>query len=108
MKHLTSWAVAFGIAGLAGIGTAFGAEGAKDATPQQQRMADCNKTAGEKGLKGDERKQFMSSCLSGKSDAKPAAASSQQDKMKACNAEASKQNLKADERKKFMSGCLGG
>lgn len=107
MKHLTSWAVAFAIAGLAGIGTVYGAEGAKDPTPQQQRMADCNKTAGEKSLKGDERKQFMSNCLSGKSDAKPAA-STQQDKMKACNAEAGKQNLKGDERKKFMSSCLSG
>ena len=107
MNHLKSFAVAFGVAGLACIGTVYGAEGAKDATPQQQRMADCNKTAGDKGLKGDERKQFMSNCLSGKSDTKPAA-STQQDKMKACNAEAAKQNLKGDDRKKFMSGCLSG
>jgi hypothetical protein len=107
MKHLTSRVVAFGLAGLVCIGTAYAAEGAKDATPQQQRMADCNKTAGEKGLKGDDRKQFMSTCLSGKADAKPAA-STQQDRMKSCNAEAAKQNLKGDERKKFMSSCLSG
>jgi hypothetical protein len=59
-------------------------------------------------LKGDERKQFMSNCLSGKSEANPAAGSSQQEKMKACNAEAGKQNLKGEERKKFMSSCLSG
>jgi hypothetical protein len=32
---------------------------------QQDRMANCNKQAGEKGLKGDERKAFMSTCLKG-------------------------------------------
>lgn len=33
-------------------------------TSQQQRMKDCNAQAS--GLTGDARKQFMSSCLSGK------------------------------------------
>ena len=33
-------------------------------TAQQQRMKDCNAAASEKGLKGDARKAFMSSCLS--------------------------------------------
>jgi hypothetical protein len=108
MKNLMSLGIALGIAGLAFTGTAFGAEEKKESTPQQQRMAECNKTAGEKGLKGDDRKQFMSNCLSGKPDAKPAAASTQQEKMKACNAEAGKKSLKGDERKKFMSGCLSG
>jgi hypothetical protein len=32
---------------------------------QRQKMADCNKQAGEKQLKGAERKAFMSSCLKG-------------------------------------------
>ena len=32
--------------------------------PQQTRMKECNVKA--KGKKGDERKQFMSACLSGK------------------------------------------
>lgn len=36
----------------------------KGLTPQQQRMKDCNAQA--KGMKGDERKTFMSSCLSTK------------------------------------------
>ena len=31
---------------------------------QQNKMKTCNKEAGEKGLKGDERKKFMSTCLS--------------------------------------------
>ncbi len=64
------------------------------ATPQQNKMAMCNKDAGDK--KGDERKAFMSECLKKKD--------TQQDKMKACNKEAG--DKKGDERKKFMSECL--
>jgi hypothetical protein len=37
---------------------------------QQSKMATCNKEAGEKTLKGDERKKFMSGCLSSKKAAK--------------------------------------
>lgn len=94
----------------------------KAATPQQQRMRDCNKEA--EGLKGQERKDFMKQCLSGKQAANKAAREerraenqaareerqearqTQQEKMKACNAEAGKQKLKGDARKKFMSECL--
>jgi len=74
---------------------------------QQQKMKDCNAQATAKNLKGDERKTFMSSCLS----ATPAAATSsnsQQQKMKDCNAQATAKNLKGDERKSFMSTCLSG
>ena len=44
---------------------AMAADEKKEMTPQQQKMASCNKEAGEKKLAGDERKKFMSSCLSG-------------------------------------------
>jgi hypothetical protein len=70
-------------------------------TPQQEKMAACNKEAGEKTLKGDERKAFMSNCLK----AKPAA-TTQQTRMKTCNEEAGAKSLKGDERKAFMSKCL--
>ena len=33
-------------------------------TKQQTKMGDCNAEAKEKALKGDERKKFMSQCLS--------------------------------------------
>lgn len=79
------------------------------ATPQQEKMKTCNKEAGEKQLKGDERKKFMSSCLSSKPAAEEkSAGTSQQEKMKACNKEAGEKQLKGEERKKFMSGCLKG
>ena len=71
-------------------------------TKQQSKMGDCNKGAKEKNLKGDERKQFMSTCLKGQSDAQKA----QQAKMKTCNKDAADKKLKGDERKKFMSSCL--
>lgn len=32
---------------------------------QQERMKDCSAKAGDKKLKGDERKKFMSGCLKG-------------------------------------------
>jgi hypothetical protein len=73
----------------------------KAKTPQQEKMTSCNKEAGDKGMKGDERKKFMSQCLS-------AAKMSQQEKMKACNKEAGENALKGEERKKFMSECLKG
>jgi psiF repeat-containing protein len=82
---------------------------AADKTAQQEKMTACNKEAGDKQLKGDERKKFMSECLKGdaksEAEAKPA---TQQDKMKICNKEAGDKKLKGDERKKFMSECLKG
>ena len=68
----------------------------KKPTAQQERMADCNKQAAAKKMKGDERKDFMSSCLKDKP----------QDRMAKCNKEAGSKALKGDERKKFMSECL--
>jgi hypothetical protein len=78
------------LAGVFACGVAYAA------TPQQTKMSECNKEAGDK--KGDERKKFMSSCL--KKD-KPM---TQQEKMKACNKDAGP--MKGDDRKKFMSECL--
>lgn len=40
------------------------AKSVKAGGAQQNKMKTCNKEAGEKGLKSDERKKFMSACLS--------------------------------------------
>jgi hypothetical protein len=72
--------------------------GAQTSNPQQDKMARCNKEAGDK--KGDERQAFMSQCLGAKSDGSTA----QQEKMKKCNVDA--KGKTGDERKKFMSECL--
>ena len=71
---------------------------------QQEKMKSCNADAGKKALKGDERKKFMSECLSTKKA--KAAPSAQQDRTASCNAEAGKKALKGDEQKKFMAECL--
>ncbi len=77
-------------------------------TPQQNKMATCNKEA--TGKTGDERKAFMKDCLSAKPAGAPASdkKTAQQEKMKACNKDAGDKALKGDERKKFMSNCLKG
>ena len=105
------------------LGSAFAAD-APAKSSQQNKMASCNKDAGDKKLKGDERKAFMKDCLSAKPAASasaaaaapapapaPAAAASgkkgsQQDKMKNCNKDAGDKKLKGEERKAFMKDCL--
>ena len=74
------------------------------ATGQQNKMKACNEEANTKALKGDERQNFMSTCLSAKAPAKEG--TSQQEKMKNCNKEAAEKSLKGDKRKKFMKSCL--
>lgn len=81
--------------------------GASAATPQQEKMKTCNADATAKNLKGDERKAFMSTCLSNKPAAEPAKPlTAQQEKMKKCNADAAGKS--AADRKAFMSSCLKG
>ncbi len=75
-------------------------------TAQQERMKSCNAQAGKKELKGEERKAFMSSCLSADGKKGDQKMTAQQQKMKSCNAQASKKALKGDQRKAFMSDCL--
>ena len=77
-------------------------------TDQQNKMTTCNADATAKGLKGDERKLFMSNCLKATPPATEAvpALTPQQEKMKTCNADATTKDLKGDERKAFMSDCL--
>ena len=71
------------------------------ASSQTDKMTDCNKQAA--GKKGDDRKAFMSQCLS----SAPVAASApmtQQQRMTYCNKQATGKT--GDDRKAFMSSCL--
>lgn len=76
------------------------------ANAQQTKMADCNKEATAKALKGEERKKFMSECLKAGSApaAAPAGELAPKDAMKACSAAG--KGKKGEEYKKFMSDCL--
>ncbi len=93
MKKLMS--IVLGVAFCAMASAPSWAEDTKPLTPQQQRMKDCNAKATDK--KGDERKAFMSSCLSGEEEAAKS-------KMSMCNTQA--KGMKGDEHKKFMSDCM--
>ncbi len=75
---------------------AFAAD-AKTTNSQNTKMTECNAKAGDK--KGDERKAFMSSCLSNKP-----AKTSQSEKMSACNKKTA--GLKGEERNKAQSECM--
>ncbi len=103
MKKLLAAAAVILAGQFAFSATAFAAD-EKKPTPQQQRMKDCNAEA--KGMKGQERKDFMKGCLSGKQAERKEARSTQQDKMKTCNADAKTKGLTGDARKAFMSDCL--
>ncbi|QEI07762.1 hypothetical protein FXN63_19405 [Pigmentiphaga aceris] len=87
------------ISGLLVLGAAMAPVHAADKTvaqsAQQGLMATCNKNA--EGMKGDERKTFMSTCLSNKQ-------LRQQEKMKVCNTNAA--GKAGEDRKTFMSTCL--
>jgi hypothetical protein len=74
---------------------------------QQAKMTSCNADASAKQLSGEDRKAFMSKCLS-KGSSTSTSGNSQQEKMKSCNAEANTKSLKGDDRKSFMSTCLKG
>lgn len=76
-------------------------------TAQQEKMTTCNAQAKAKSLSGDQRKQFMRTCLSG-SGAHSHAMTAQQEKMKSCNADAKAKDLKGSARKEFMRSCLKG
>jgi hypothetical protein len=66
-------------------------------SPQPTRLGSCSKDAKAKGLKGDERKQFVSECASKKKTAG--------EKPGACSKQAADKGLKGDERSKFLADC---
>ncbi len=102
MKRLLSISAAVALAFSA---SAFAADAPASGamTTQQTKMGTCNKEAS--GMKGDARKSFMKTCLSGGSAmAAPATPMTQQEKMKKCNVDAT--GKKGDERKTFMKSCL--
>ena len=74
------------------------AEG-KQPTAQQERMKSCNKEAADKSLKGDERKAFMKSCLSGKTAEAPAAPNAE------CQAKAAEKKLAGAAKGSFIKKC---
>jgi hypothetical protein len=75
------------------------------ADSQRDKTKNCNEMADQKQLTGEERKNFLSSCLKGDERTKPSEMS-QKEKRKKCGEIADKRSLKGDDRKAFMTTCL--
>jgi psiF repeat len=78
---------------------------AQQGPSQQDKMKACNNLADNKGLKGDDRKNFMQDCLS-KTGNQPLNQMSQQDKMNVCKNLADKKNLAGSDRRSFLKDCM--
>ena len=72
------------------------------ATAQQDRAKACNDMADRKGLKGQDRKNFLKDC----NNAKSLDEMNQKDKMEACKNLADKRNLSGADRRSFIKDCM--
>ena len=93
------------VAGQAAFAQASTATTTHQLNSQQQKMKECAEEGKAKGVKGEERKAFMSSCLSSKGMSHEDI-NKQQQKMKTCNADAKTKGLKGADYKAFMKSCL--
>jgi hypothetical protein len=110
--RVSTWLVAAGavltvVAGQAAFAQASTATTSHELNSQQQKMKECAAEGKAKGVKGEERKAFMSSCLSSKGMSQEDI-NKQQQKMKTCNADAKTKALKGADYKAFMKSCLSG
>ena len=77
------------------------------ASPRDKAKA-CNELADKKGLKDQERKDFLQSCLDKAADSGSASRgnASQEDKATACKNLADKKNLTGEDRRSFLKDCM--
>jgi len=73
---------------------------------QQDKIKACNNLADNKGLKGDDRKNFMQDCLNQAADVQRPSDMSTKDKMNGCKNLADKRNLKGEDRRSFLKDCM--
>jgi hypothetical protein len=78
---------------------------AADQGSQQDKVKACNNTADRKGLKGDDRKNFMQDCLA-KTGNQQLNDMSQKDKMNVCKNLADRKNLTGSDRRSFLKDCM--
>jgi hypothetical protein len=72
---------------------------------QQGKIKACNNMADNKGLKGDDRENFMQDCLN-KPGNQQVNEMSQKDKMNACKNLADRKSLTGSDRKSFIKDCM--
>lgn len=75
------------------------------AATQQEKMRTCNAEAKSQSLKGEDRRTFMSQCLS-VTPAEKQERLALKEKSRTCAAEAKAKAIKGDERKQFIAQCL--
>jgi hypothetical protein len=73
---------------------------------QQDKITACNNLADKKGLKGDDRKNFMQDCINKTADVQKPSDMSTKDKMNSCKDLADKRNLKGSDRRSFIKDCM--
>ena len=78
---------------------------ANQGSSQQDKVKTCNNMADKKGLKGDDRKNFMQDCLN-KAGNEKLNEMSQKDKMNVCKNLADKKNLTGNDRRSFLKDCM--
>lgn len=83
-----------------------GKQGAATSASQQDKVKACNDVADKKELKGDDRKNFLQTCISKTTDATPVSEKSQKEKMDTCKDLADKKNLKGEDRRTFLKDCM--
>ena len=79
-------------------------------TSQKDKAKKCEETAKNRGLKGDERATYISSCMAAKDTAGATMSPQQQqnaDKAKSCEQQADQQGLKGKDRRSFLKTCAG-
>ena len=72
---------------------------------QQDKAKACNTMADNKGLRGDDRKNFMQECLN-KAGNQQLNEMSQKDKMNTCKNLADRKSLSGNDRKSFIKDCM--
>ena len=82
----------------------------QDNTSQTEKAKKCEETAKKRGLKGDDRAAFVSSCMAAKDTT--AATMSPEEKAKvnnadSCEQQATQKGLKGKDRKTFVKTCTG-
>ena len=72
----------------------------------QDKAKACNDAADKKGLKDEDRKNFMQTCLGKAADSGSGSNASQKDKATTCKNLADKKGVTGADRKSFMKDCM--
>jgi psiF repeat len=77
-------------------------------TSQTEKAKKCDETAKKRGLKGDEKATFVSSCMAAKDTASSTMSPEEKakvDNAQSCEQQATQKGLKGKDRKSFMKTC---